>query len=84
MEREIPAAVAIAPQVSPLTTRWKASQLDTMPGWTGVGIVIPLPEDVVVIVVDNVLVTNIVLPKEEVSVLVLVLVVVPVPPTCRQ
>jgi hypothetical protein len=55
-----------------------------MPGWTGVGIVIPLPEDVVVIVVDNVLVTNIVLPKEEVSVLVLVLVVVPVPPTCRQ
>jgi hypothetical protein len=45
----IPAAFAISKQVSPLTTKWNVLQVVIMPGSKGVGVAIPLPEEVVVV-----------------------------------
>lgn len=44
--------LAIAKQLSPLSTKWNALQLSTIPGWVGLGVEIPLPGVVVVVMVD--------------------------------
>lgn len=54
--RVMPLALAMEAQVSPRTTRTKASQLGEMPGWVGVGVGMPFPAEVVVVLdVDVVL-----------------------------
>lgn len=44
------AALAISMQLSPDMTLWNVLQFVTIPGWVGVGVVTPLPVDVVVLV----------------------------------
>jgi hypothetical protein len=39
----IPALLATALQVSPLTTKWKRPQFATIPVWIGIGVVTPSP-----------------------------------------
>jgi hypothetical protein len=50
----IPLLEAIVAQLSPDSTRWKESQVETMPGCVGVGVVMPFVEVAVAVVVVTV------------------------------
>ncbi len=46
----MPLALAMAAQVESCGTQTKASQLETMPGWVGVGVAMPFLTEVNVVV----------------------------------
>lgn len=49
LARVMPAAEAMLAQMSPSATIWKDLQLETIPAWVGMGVLIPLPAVIAVV-----------------------------------